>query len=59
MVFGMLIIFGIIPLPLLHINSNIIFNFMPTCMLTKSIPFNNKDFILPFHLIIDLSLDNV
>jgi hypothetical protein len=59
MVFGMLIIFGIIPLPLLHINSNIILNFLPTCMLTKGIPFSNKDFILPFHLTIDLTLDSV
>jgi hypothetical protein len=42
MVSSMLTILGVIPLPLLHISSNNLFCFLPTCMLIKRIPLSNK-----------------
>ncbi len=59
MVFGMLAILVVIQFPLLHISSNVFLSFLSTYMLTKKIPFSSKDFILPSHLIANLTLDNV
>jgi hypothetical protein len=59
MVFGMLALFSVIPLPFIHISFDILFSFMPTYVPTKRISLSNKDFILPFHFTIDVTLDNV
>ncbi len=59
MVFGILAILGVIQFPLLHISSNVFLSFLLTYIFTKKIPLSSKDFIFPFHLIANLTLDSV
>lgn len=59
MIFGMLAIFGIIQFPFLHTSFNVFLSFLLTCVFTKRIPISSKEFILPFHLTANLTLDSV
>jgi hypothetical protein len=56
LILGMFANFQLIPIPFLHIHSNILVKFSCNLLAYKEIPLRKKKFIFPFHLITNLTL---